>query len=179
MDKSKLVYLLKRSLAYWIDCIIAFAIVMLFIQQLILVKIRGYIGIDKDWFQDAWNMEIYVLLSISLPVWLYFAFQDSSTKKGSLGKKWMKLAVTQLENGKKLSFAKALSRTLLKLLPWEIAHLGIIFPEPMYFAEDPQIRILSILGILLFLVYFLSISLNQKQQSLYDKWLNTHVHFYE
>ncbi|MEM8889689.1 MAG: RDD family protein [Bacteroidota bacterium] len=176
MDPIKLRYLLRRTIAYFIDCFIAFALVMLLIQQLFLAQVRGYIGLDDAWFLNSWNVELYVLLSISLPVYLYFAFQDSSRKKGSLGKKWMKLEISQYENGQKLSFPKALFRTFLKLLPWEIAHVGLIFPEPIYFAEDPQLNILTPLGILLFLIYFMSIGLNQKSQSLYDKWLNVHVH---
>jgi hypothetical protein len=75
----------------------------------------------------------------------------------------------------KLSLGTSFIRTLCKLLPWEIAHLGVIFPVPMYFADQPGIRWLTILGIVLFGVYLISISLSEKNQSIYDRLLGARV----
>ena len=168
-------YILKRTAAYFIDCAIAFSIVMLVFQYGMMRPIRKLLGIGEEWFHSSINMEIYVLLSISLPVWLYFSILDSSEKKGTFGKRILKLSVVKKITNNKLGFKKSFLRTACKLLPWEIAHLGIIFPIPLNYAEDPSIRVLSILGMVLFMIYFLSILWDKEKQSIYDKLMRTIV----
>jgi uncharacterized RDD family membrane protein YckC len=118
-------------------------------------------------------MELYVITSISLPVYLYFAYFDSNRAKGTFGKRAMKLSVRE-ETNQSISFMKSFARVILKLLPWEIIHIGIIFPTPMYFETEPDIRIMTVLGILLFMSYILSIFLN-KGEVIYDWTLKTKV----
>lgn len=168
-------YFLKRTAAYLIDCTICYAVVMLVIQWGILSFTREAIGITDEWLRLSLNLEAYVLLTISLPVWLYFTWMDSERTKGSIGKRVVGLAVRGRAEGGRISIGKSFTRTVLKLLPWEIAHLGVIFPTPMYFEEQPGIRILTLVGILLFAIYVISIFLSQKNQSLYDRLLATEV----
>jgi uncharacterized RDD family membrane protein YckC len=47
--------------------------------------------------------------------WSYFVFQESSTRKGTVGKQAMNLIVTDL-NGNKISFNQATKRFLMKIL---------------------------------------------------------------
>lgn len=167
-------YFLKRTLAYFIDCLIAFAVVMLVFQWGILSHIRDSIGITDAWFTSSINMQLYVLTTISIPVWAYFTYFDSNKSKGTFGKRIFKFSVEDSEN-QKISLQKSFLRTAFKLLPWEIAHIGVIFPTPLYFEDAPNLRILSYFGILLFIIYVLSILINAKKQSLYDKLLGTFV----
>lgn len=168
-------YTFKRTLAYLIDYALAFGLVMLLIQWAILTPLRPSLGITDTWFRNSWNMEFYVLLTISLPVWIYFTLQDASAKKGTVGKRIMKLAVVDAQTSERISYARAYFRTFLKLLPWEIAHAGVIFPEPSYYMDEPDVRILSIVGLVLFFVYFFSILLNKQHLSIYDKWVGVRV----
>ncbi len=147
---------------------------MLIIQWAILSNIRESIGITNEWFENSWNMELYVLASISLPVWLYFTYFDSNRAKGTIGKRIMKLSVVNKEN-EKINLGKSFKRTILKLSPWEIAHMGIIFPVPMYFEDEPTIRLFTIVGILLFAIYVISILANTNRQSIYDQLIGTKV----
>ncbi|WP_160114719.1 RDD family protein [Aquimarina sp. AU474] len=160
--------------AYLIDCIICYSLVMLVIQWAILSNIRESLGITEEWFKSSLNMELYVLISISIPVWAYFVYFDSNKTKGTFGKRILKLSVRDQEN-KTMSLSKSFQRTILKLAPWEIAHLGVIFPTPIYFENEPDIRILTIVGILLFSIYMISIVFNTNGQSLYDKLIGTKV----
>ena len=167
-------YFIKRAIAYFVDCIIVFSIIMLVLQWAIFSQFRDVIGITDAWFRSSWNMQLYVLLSISIPVWLYFAYFDSKHSKGSFGKRLFKLSVKD-NSGGGISFSKSLFRSILKLLPWEIAHIGVIWPTPIYFEAEPTVRILTIIGMALFLIYVFSILIDKDKRSLYDIVLNVNV----
>ena len=122
---------------------------MLIIQWAVLSQIRESFGITDEGFRNSLNMELYVLISI--PVWIYFTFYNSNRTKGTFGGKILKLSVCDKEK-RKISLGKSFKRTLLKLAPWEIIHIGIIFPTPMYLNDQVNIRLLTILGILLFFI---------------------------
>jgi uncharacterized RDD family membrane protein YckC len=88
---EKLPYWLRRSIAYILDCAVAYILIMLLLQALLLAPLRGYFRITEEWFHDPWQLEGYILSTISLPVWLYFSLMESSGLKATLGKKLMKL----------------------------------------------------------------------------------------
>ncbi|OJJ21116.1 hypothetical protein BKI52_11145 [marine bacterium AO1-C] len=167
-------YFLKRTLAYFIDCSIAFSAIMLILQWAILSNIRGALGLTDAWFRDGVNVELYVLTTISLPVWIYFIYFDSKKSKGTFGKRIMKLAVQDAQQ-QRISVGKSLARVALKLAPWEIIHLGLMLPTPIHYQEEPEIGVVTILGIVLFVGLALSILLNANQQSLYDRLTGTQV----
>ncbi len=168
-------YFLKRVISYLIDCLIAFAAIMLIVQWAILSHVRGSIGITDDWFTSSFNMYLYVLTTISLPVWLYFTYFDSKQSKGTLGKRIFKLSVQEEKYRTRISVSKSFVRAVLKLLPWEIAHLGVIFPTPLYYEEEPEIRLLSYIGLVLLTIYVASIFLSSTKQTIYDRLLGTIV----
>ena len=155
-------------------CLIAFAVVMLFIQWAILSHLRESFGITDIWFQSSINMQLYVLTSISIPVWIYFAYFDSKKSKGTFGKRIFNLVVKNNKN-QKIDFWKSLGRTILKLLPWEIAHIGVIFPTPIYYENEPSVRILSYFGLLIFAIYVISIWTNSRKLAIYDRVIGTIV----
>ena len=167
-------YLLKRTAAYLIDCTLCFSVIMLVVQWGVLSHTRHVIGITDAWFQNSRNMSLYVLLSISIPVWGYFTYFDSCKSRDSLGKRLLNLSVVDLQ-GNRLKLRKSFIRTLLKLLPWELAHLGVIFPTPLYFEAEPNLRILTAMGMLLFIVYIASILLKRNRNSMYDQLMGWQV----
>ena len=165
----------KRGIAYLIDCIICYGVIMIIVQWGVLSKITDSIGITDEWFKNSWNMQLYVLITISLPIWIYFIYFDSKKSKGTFGKRIFNLTVINSKDGKKLDFKKSFYRTLLKLAPWEISHMGVIFPIPLYFDDNPKIRTLMVLGIILLIVYVVSILIDSSNRSIYDKLTNTYV----
>ena len=60
-------------------------------------------------------------VTMTVPVTLYFAFCESSTMRGSLGKRVLGLVVSR-ETGGRLPFGSALLRNGLKFVPWEFGH---------------------------------------------------------
>jgi len=147
---------------------------MIFFQWALLSNLREIIGITNEWFVNSLNLQLYVFLTISLPVWLYFTYTDSKQSNGTIGKRIMKLKVLNYNN-EKIGLKRNLVRTALKLAPWEISHIGVIFPSPLYFAQNYEIRILTIFGIILFVAYMGSIVIDSDRQSLYDKLTGTKV----
>jgi uncharacterized RDD family membrane protein YckC len=162
----------RRVVAYVIDCLIVFSVFVL-TQISIFKPLREALHIDAQWFKNGLHTELYTLATISLPTWLYFSFFESSALMGSLGKLWLKLKVTKANA--RLHFWTALSRTILKLLPWESAHIANNLPTPLWYAANPGFRVGFVLSSLLFTAYVVSILLNDKGQSLYDKLLGTRV----
>lgn len=167
-------HFIKRTIAYLIDYLICYTFIMIFFQWALLSNLRNIIGITNEWFESSFNLQLYVFLTISIPVWFYFTYLDSNKSIGTIGKRIMKLAVIDY-NKEKVRLKKSFLRTILKLSPWEIAHIGVIFPSPLYFSQNPDIRILTIFGIILFGVYMVSIMIDSNRQSLYDKLLCTKV----
>lgn len=167
-------YFFKRGLAYLIDCCICYGAIMFILQWGILSNVRESIGITDAWFENSLNLQIYVLTTISLPVWLYFIYFDSKRSKGTFGKRFFNLSVVD-KDGEKIDLKKSFYRTFLKLAPWEISHTGVIFPIPLYFDNNPEVRILMILGLLLMAVYIVSILIDSLNKSVYDKIINTRV----
>lgn len=174
LTKIVMNYFSKRTLAYLLDCLISYTIVMLVIQLAILSQFRASLGITNEWLANSWNMQLYVLTTISFPIWLYFVYFDSEKSKGTFGKRMMKLSVCD-NNEKRLELGKSFLRTFLKLSPWEIIHAGLIFPNPIYFENEPSTRIVVYGGIVLFVVYAVSIIFNTNRRSLYDQLIGSNV----
>ena len=168
-------YIIKRTLAYLIDVTIIYLLLMLCLQLLILAPVRHYFGITEDWFKIGWNVQIYVWLTISLPTWIYFIYAETSKYKATIGKKLMSLEVLDRTSSLQISVVSGFKRTALKLLPWELIHIGLNLPEPIWFKDNVEFPIVTLFGILLFIGYFLYMIINVKLQTPYDKLLGTSV----
>lgn len=70
------------------------------------------------------NLSIYNAASFLLN-WLYFAFMESSTRQGSLGKQAMGILVTDLE-GNRISFGKATLRYFGKIVSGLTLFIGYL-----------------------------------------------------
>ena len=79
IPKENVVYggLLPRGIAYLIDCVIAFGLFIV-TQLLVFSPIRESLGMAEDWFRSGVHTEFYTLLTISIPIWLYFALFEQS-----------------------------------------------------------------------------------------------------
>ncbi|TYA53793.1 RDD family protein [Formosa maritima] len=110
------------------------------------------------------NGQLIGFISLTLPVFLYFYFMESSKLKASLGKMILKIQV----DTKKGSILK---RNIFKFLPWEIAHIGVHFMfhyNSIGSTEPVWIWIILILPQIIALLYFLSILYTKGNSSIYD-----------
>ncbi|MBL38506.1 MAG: hypothetical protein CMP07_08860 [Xanthomonadales bacterium] len=156
---------LRRVLAFMTDILILFAVLGtlgFLIQQAI-----GYVPTTGP---EIWRV---LLLNFSIPVWLYFWLSDASARGGTLGKRIFRIRVAA--DGKALGPARALARTAIKLLPWELAHLSA-------FALSSDLESLSIVqsvGLvasnLLMLVYLWMAFASRGRRSVHDLVASTRV----
>jgi uncharacterized RDD family membrane protein YckC len=105
------------------------SIIDIFVIILFIVFIQFILGIMDGLF---FNIIIFII------VWNYFAFQESSTRKGTVGKQAMNLIVTDLD-GNKISFTQATTRFLGKFLaavPFFAGFLLIFFTKKKQALHD-------------------------------------------
>jgi uncharacterized RDD family membrane protein YckC len=73
---------------------------------------------------------------LTLPVALYFAVAEASSRQATLGKRLLGLRVAT-GDGRRLSCGRSLLRTALKLAPWEVAHTAIWHTPGRPFVSPP------------------------------------------
>jgi uncharacterized RDD family membrane protein YckC len=111
---------------------------------------------------------------VTLPVTLYYALLESSPQRATWGKRKVGLRVMQTD-GTRLSFARALARTLLKFVPWELSHTLI---WQIRFAQPQEMTFINIGFVLVWLLIganLASLLLSKKHQTLYDWISGTYV----
>lgn len=121
----------RRAAAYSIDVAIAYG--MFLVIQTGISPLRS--RLDPKWMASAPSFEGYILLTISLPIWCYFALSESSPWRATVGKRLLGLYVTDTA-GSRLGVGRAFLRTAVKLLPWDLSHLTISLPAPLLIAPN-------------------------------------------
>lgn len=159
---------LRRLVAYWIDISIGFVILVAALQLVFFVPLRRFFIEPEIWFRSGWNTEVYTLLTISLPIWLYFILFEISPSQATIGKRFLRLQTVDANSNNKISWKQSLVRTLFKLLPWELAHFTNNIPIPMWYDPSPSIRIGFIVVSLLVILYLVLAILTPNRQSLHD-----------
>ncbi len=79
------------------------------------------------WFQlnpfsiNVWLNQVFVFLTLTLPVMLYFACCEASPWQATIGKRIAKVRVCDT-NGRRPSLSRTTMRAIFKFLPWEFFH---------------------------------------------------------
>ncbi len=160
----------RRIAAYLVDYVILFTTLILL--QLGIVAVGQ--GFPYQLLKQGWQIELWVLTSISLPTWLYFTLTEQSARQATLGKRLLDLQVKTV-NEKRLTFWQALLRTLIKLLPWELTHLTLLTPTPLWWDSDPSLRPGLVIVYVLLGLYLATMLLNPRRQSIHDLIVNSMV----
>jgi uncharacterized RDD family membrane protein YckC len=129
----------------------------------------------SEWlFAERIRAQAVAFLLITLPVTLYFAGSESSARQATWGKHCLKLKVAA-HDGKRVSFWRALGRTFLKFIPWEISHTLIweIYFSPQ--ASSVWINSGFVLVYLLIGLNILTLVRTKTHQTLYDLVIKTYV----
>jgi uncharacterized RDD family membrane protein YckC len=110
----------------------AFALDLIPILGYVLLLLGVGLALNPRAFSDRTGVistypslfDFLAFLTVILPVVLYFTLQESSPKMASWGKRRMGLQVVT-GSGARLDFGRALLRSAVKFLPWQIAHTSL------------------------------------------------------
>jgi len=145
--------ILRRAIAFWIDCTLVFAVFVAVLQVAVFVPVRHLFVGSEAWFRSGWNAEAYTLLTISLPVWLYFILCEVAPWRATPGKRLLKPQTLDAASGQRMSLKQAIVRTIIMLLAWEIAHFTNNIPVPIWYDPNQGFRLGFAIVPLLVLVY--------------------------
>jgi uncharacterized RDD family membrane protein YckC len=129
----------------------------------------------NEWlFGDRVRAQLTGFMLITLPVTLYFVFSESSVRQASWGKQRLGLKVTD-HNGNRITFGRALARTGLKFVPWELAHTLI---WQIYFSPNQVSQWITAGFVTVYILVganFASLLVRKDRQTLYDLLARTYV----
>lgn len=153
-----------------------YVVILLYLAAITLLVwlVNSLTGVNEWLFADRIRAQISAFLIVTLPVTLYFAFSESSTRQASWGKHRMRLKVID-NKGNRISIWRSLARTLLKFIPWEFTHTLI---WEIGFHIDPNATWITIGFILVYGLIGLNIAslvLTKTHQTLYDLLSGTRV----
>jgi uncharacterized RDD family membrane protein YckC len=153
---------LRRCAAYLADILLLFAV--LFPLGWVVARV---VDLPPASLVQVWPATLF---NFSIPSWLYFTLSDSLWGGQTVGKRLLRLKVT-VPPGYALSVRRALLRTAVKLLPWELAHAG-----GFALAEFPVLQ-WAFLGLSnLLIVVYLSVALATRgRRSMHDFIARTEV----
>jgi uncharacterized RDD family membrane protein YckC len=136
--------------------------------------VNVWFGTSQWLFADRVRAQFTGFLLVTLPVSLYFALGESSARQATWGKGRLGLKVTNAEGGR-ISLWRALARTALKFLPWELAHTLI---WAIYFSPQTDSIWISYGFVLVYGLIGLNLAsllVSKKHQTIYDLLTRTSV----
>lgn len=116
--------LLRRVVAYALDCLLAFLVTIGGVQG------GSWLATSGTWWEHlrSWPaVEGWIFASVTLPTGLYFSLAEASRWQATLGKRMLGLRAED-RRGRRLSVARALGRNGVKLIPWMFVHVGVLVP---------------------------------------------------
>lgn len=162
----------QRSGAFLLDYLIIAAYLVLLIAISVGLGFGPLRSAFRVMFTDPNRSEFSAFLLLVLPVVLYFALLECSSLQATWGKRKVGLRVIDT-HGARLTFPRSFVRSLLKFLPWELAHacLWRIPGWPLApSTPSPVITAGLVLVWVLVASYLVSMLVSQKHQALYD-WI--------
>ena len=164
----------KRLKAFMIDYLIIFAyIVALAGVNYGIILSGGTLEEISPFFASLIVKDAIAFLTLILPVILYFTLQESSPKQATWGKRKVGIRVVNA-NGKTLTRLQAFVRSLVKFLPWQIAHTCLFHIPGLPLAPvEPSSTVMAGFALVYLLVgiYITSVLISEKHCTPYD-WVS-------
>jgi uncharacterized RDD family membrane protein YckC len=170
-DRSTLV---RRLAAYGLDCLLLFA--GLLVLQAVLYPINPIVSMRQRGASfSGTQLHLWVFATATMPFLLYFAAMISSSRQATLGMRWLKLRVGDV-TGRRVSFARAILRTAVLLLPFELNHTMMFHAAPPP-GETPGVLFwagISTVWVLI-AIYLTAAAGSRWGQSIHDRVAGTRV----
>lgn len=155
-----------RLTAFALDYTIIFGYILVLLAVNVGVIVTK--GLPLQPVSNPLLSDLTTFVILILPVILYFAWQESSAKQATWGKRKVGLRVVTA-TGESLSLKRAVVRSLVKFLPWQLAHTSIYH---IFGVESPPSWATVGLALVWVLVsaYLISLLLTKTHRAPYD-WL--------
>ncbi len=127
---------IRRLLAFLVDYgVMAFFVAVLSVAGF---AIRSQLDVTPSapTFQQKLLAQALVFAMVILPIMLYFAVSESSRWQATIGKRVLRLQVTD-DHGGRPSLLRTLLRAAVKFAPWELAHTGVLHVPGTPFVSEP------------------------------------------
>jgi uncharacterized RDD family membrane protein YckC len=141
---------------------------------LLLFLLNSLFGVNQWLFANRVRAQLVAFLLVTLPVALYFAISESSAQRATRGKRRLGLKVVD-QNGARIRLPRALGRTLLKFIPWELSHTLIWQISFSPGADSVWISYGFLLVYGLIGLNIASLFMTRQHQTLYDLIAKTYV----
>lgn len=161
-----------RARAFALDYMVILGY-LIAITLLFLILNRLSIDVQSQ-FAHRFQAQFVAFLLITFPVTLYFAISESAVRQATWGKQRLGLRVID-HNGNRIRFMRALARTLLKFIPWEISHTLI---WEIYFSPGVSSAVINYGFVLVYVLIGLNVGslvMTKAHQTLYDFLAGTYV----
>ncbi len=167
----------KRLLAFLLDyLVISVYIVTLTVVSMLILR-SGAGPALTGLFANPVRADLFAFLSLVLPVILYFAILESGPRQATWGKQRMRLCVTD-EQGVRLTLPRALLRSVVKFLPWQIAHSSLFHIPgwPMNVVDVPTASVIGFLVVWILIFAWLGFLIfHPSQRAPYDLFAGSRV----
>ena len=169
-DSAAYASILSRIAAYSLDIVLLFAGIM--VSQGLLRPVNPLLGRTPS--ATGWQLHLWVYASVSLPILLYFALCTGSKWQATVGMRLLGIKVTSL-SGAPIGIGHAVWRSLVMLIPFEVNHVVMFYPTPIWSDPKPGFRYGFIATSVLMIVYLASVLLTEHHQSIHDLAASTVV----
>jgi len=159
-----------RIAAYSLDIILLFIGIMA--SQALFRPINPLLGTTAR--SRGWQLHLWVYGTVSLPILLYFVLCISSKWQATIGMRWLGIKVTSL-SGEPIGIGLVVLRSLVMLIPFELNHIVMFHPTPIWNDPNPGFRYGFIVTSVLIIVYLAAVLLTEHHQSIHDLVVNTIV----
>ncbi len=127
----------RRLLAFLVD----YGVMVLFVAVVSAVgfAIRSQLGVTASAptaVQQKLLSHALVFTTVMLPILCYFAVSESSRWQATIGKRVLRLQVTD-DHGGRPPLLRTLLRAVVKFAPWELAHTGVWHVPGTPFVSEP------------------------------------------
>jgi uncharacterized RDD family membrane protein YckC len=161
----------KRLKAFAFDyLLICGYIILLAAVTMAVVKVSGRLGVSLHWPENPVLADLMAFITLILPICLYFTLEESSAKQSTWGKRKTRIRVVNA-NGGRLRRGQAFVRSLVKVLPWQIAHTCLFHIPgwPMAVRTVPSaVTIGFVLVYVLAGIFIATVFISKKHRTPYD-----------
>jgi len=168
----------KRLRAFAFDYLIIFAyIAALAGVNFGIILTGGALEEMSPFFASPVIKDALAFLTLILPVILYFTLQESSPRQATWGKRKAGIRVVNA-GGETLTRTQAFVRSLVKFLPWQVAHTSIYHIDgwPLAPAQPSAMALAGfVLAYLLVGIYVASALISKKRRTPYDWTAGSYV----